>query len=61
MDPLKLQVIGIKKLLLELETNKAADPDGIPAVALKSCADIMACFLHILFSKSLSEHSLHDD
>lgn len=52
---------GILSLLNNLKVEKAIGPDGIPNHVLKSCADIISCFLFIIFTRSLQNASLPHD
>lgn len=61
MNELTLDHNGIRKLLGNIKLGKAPGPDGIPNIVLKSCADIIASYLLIIFTKSLESGRLPDD
>ena len=44
---------GVKKLLLDLNENKASGPDNIPSRILKVAAEPVSYCLHLLFTSSL--------
>lgn len=46
---------AVKKVLAELNVNKAPGPDGIPALVLKQCSLSLASPLAKLFSNSFRE------
>ena len=55
MKPIKIDTPGIKKLLSNLDPNKANGPDNIPGKFLKTCASEMADIYSILFQVSLDQ------
>ena len=50
----------VRKLLGSLDTSKAKGSDGIPAFLLKSCADLLAPSLTLIFNASLAVGSVPD-
>lgn len=50
---LEISCTGIYNLLLSIDTNKSAGPDGIPNMFLKRYAEWNARYLAIVFRKSL--------
>ena len=50
----------VRKLLGSLDTSKATGSDGIPAFLLKSCADLLAPSLTLIFNASLAVGSVPD-
>ena len=52
---------GVKKLLLNLNVNKATGPDMIPAFILKTAADEITPLLTKMFQKSLDEGIVPQD
>ena len=54
-------VDGIKVLLNTLQPKKSSGPDNIPSWILKECADEIALILQIIFTQSLSTHTLSQD
>lgn len=61
MDDIAIGYNGIVKLLLSLKTGKAPGPYEIPNYVLRNCADIIAHYLVILFTKSLEDGSIPKD
>ena len=55
MKPIKINNSGIKKLLSDLDPNKANGPDNIPGKFLKTCASDMADIYSVLFQASLDQ------
>lgn len=51
----------IKKKLLELNTDKAQGPDGIPAKVLKELSEDLVKPLYILFTKSITDMTIPND
>ena len=56
-----INVEGVAKLLSDLQSHKAHDPDGIPAYLLKETATSMAPLLTLIFKASLHQHQLPTD
>ena len=52
---------GVKKLLDDLDCNKATGPDLIPTRVLKECSTVLAPILAELFQKSIDTGSIPDD
>lgn len=52
---------SIRKLLRNMKLVKAPGPDGISNIVLKSCADIVASYLLIIFMKSPESGRLLDN
>ncbi|XP_065179965.1 CUB and sushi domain-containing protein 1-like [Sycon ciliatum] len=48
-------VARVRKLLSSIAMTKATGSDGLPGTILKSCADLLAPSLMLIFNKSLSE------
>ena len=61
MDDITVDEAGVGKLLKNINPHKAAGPDEIPAKVLKECAEELAPFLTIIFTKSLAESNVPDD
>jgi hypothetical protein len=53
-DALQFTVNEVRSVLLELDVNKGAGPDGIPPFILRNCASTFAHPLSLLYNKSLS-------
>jgi hypothetical protein len=51
---LQFTVLEVLNALLDLDTNKGPDPDGVPPLILKSCASAFALPLCLLFNRSLA-------
>ena len=49
---------GVKKLLMDLQSNKASGPDQLPARILKECAEELAPILAAIFNQSLNTGEL---
>lgn len=58
MKELVLNSDGLVKLLQSLNPNKSTGPDGIPNRVLRECSGVIAMFLYVLFTKSLSDCTL---
>ena len=58
---IKITAPGIKKLLSNLDPNKAIGPDNIPGKFLKICASEMADIYVVLFQASLDQGILPAD
>ena len=56
MPPITVGLEGVKKLLRNLNPNKASGPDEIPSRLLKAVADQIAPSLRLLFQASLNQH-----
>lgn len=50
-----VSIASVRKLLQNLNSQKATGSDGIPASLLKSCCDLLAPSLSLVFNRSLSE------
>ena len=51
-------IARVRKLLSSIAMTKATGSDGLPGTILKSCADLLAPSLMLIFNKSLSEGQL---
>jgi hypothetical protein len=51
---LQFTVDEVQSVLLGLDINKGAGPDGIPPLILKNCASALARQLFLLFNRYLS-------
>lgn len=60
-EMIRSTIMKNKELLVQSIAQKVPNPDGIPAVALRSCAGVMTCLRYILFSKRLSRQTLSGD
>ena len=49
MSPIKFSTQNVRQTLLHLDTSKSIGPDGIPAIAFKTCAPELAPVLNKLF------------
>lgn len=58
---IEITVEGVKKLLEDMEPNKASGPDQIPARILKECANEIAPILTAIFTQSLHTGELPSD
>ena len=61
MAPIEISEEGVKKLLKNSNPHKASGPDEIPAKVLKECADEIAPYLTIIFTKSLLDGCIPED
>ena len=61
VEPLKIEVNGIEKLLKNLNSSKATGPDNIPSQVLKNCAKNIAPILTIIFRHSVQTGILPQD
>ena len=61
IEPIIVNPLGIKKLLKNLNPNKAIGPDNIPGQFLKLFADDLADILSVLFQASLDQGILPTD
>ena len=61
MSKINIHPSGVKKLLEDLDTNKATDPDLIPTRVLKECSSILAPVLAELFQSSIDTGIVPDD
>ena len=61
MPDIEIKLPGIEKLLRQLNPNKAAGPDNIPAKILKTCSLELAPLLSTLFTKTLKEGKIPSD
>jgi hypothetical protein len=59
--PVTITAEGVRKLLHNLEPNKASGPDQVPARILKVCAEELAPILSTLFTQSLHSGDLPSD
>ena len=59
--PISITTTGIAKLLNNLNTHKAAWPDGISLMVLKELSSVTAPVLQIIFCRSLTTHQVPDD
>ncbi|KAG0714231.1 Death-associated protein kinase 2 [Chionoecetes opilio] len=50
----------IKLAIRELRPNSAAGPDGVPAIVLTKCCDVLAHPIYLLWRKSLDTENGHD-
>jgi hypothetical protein len=51
---LRFTVLEVLNVLLDLDSNKGPDPDGVPPLILKNCASAFALPLCLLFNRSLT-------
>ena len=51
----------VKKVITNLDSSKASDPDCIPVVVLKKCEPELSYILAKLFNKCLKESFLSPD
>ncbi len=61
MPKINIHPSGVKKLLDDLDTNKATGPDLIPTRVLKECSSILAPVLAELFQNSIDTGIVPDD
>ena len=61
MHHFSVTVQGVKKLLLDLDTHKAAGPDNIPTRYLKDCADELAPAITLIYQASLQQGEVPSD
>ena len=61
IDQIKVTDIGVEKLLKDLKPHKAAGPDAIPNILLKTCSKTLATPLSQIFQKSLDSGRLPQD
>lgn len=61
IEPLKIEVIGVFKLLKRLKINKASGPDNLTCRILKELAEELAPCLTIIFNQSLELGKLPTD
>ena len=61
IPPITISSVGIKKLLSNLNPNKAIGPDKIPGHFLKFNADDLADIYQVLFQASLEQGILPAD
>ena len=61
IDPVVVQVAGVRKLLQRLKPGKASGPDCMPKRFLKELADQLAPPLSALFNQSLESGCIPDD
>ena len=61
MPKINIHPSGVKKLLDDLDANKATGPDLIPTRVLKECSSILAPVLAELFQNSIDTGSVPDD
>ena len=52
MSPIQFSTRKVRQALLQLDTYKSNDPDGIPGIVLKTCAPELAPILNKLFKLS---------
>ena len=52
MSPIKFSAQKVRPTLLQLDTSKPKDPDGIPAIFLKTCAPGLSPIFNKLFQLS---------
>ena len=52
ISPLNIDLVGVQKLLEDLDVHKASGPDNIPPRLLKDTADLMAPLLTLIFQVS---------
>jgi hypothetical protein len=53
-ESLQFTVLKVLAALLDLDSNKGPDPEGVPPLILKSCASAFALTLCLLFNRSLA-------
>ena len=61
LEDIVIEETKVEKLLSELNTNKAAGPDGIPPSILSQASKELAKPLALLFRRTLDEGKLPDD
>ena len=61
MPMINIHPSGVKKLLDDLDNNKATGPDLIPTSVLKECGSILTHVLAELFQNSIDTGSVPDD
>jgi hypothetical protein len=61
ISQIEISVDGVRKLLEDLQPNKASGPDQIPAKILKECATELAPILTSIFTQSLNTGKLPSD
>ena len=61
MAEIKIGEAGVRKLLKDLNSNKACGSDKIPATLLKCCADEIAPMLTFIFQQSLDTSTVPED
>ena len=61
MSQIKIENAGVRKLLKDLNPNKACGSDKIPAVLLKKCAEEISPILTFIFQQTLDKGSVPDD
>ena len=61
ISPLNIDLVGVQKLLEDLDAHKALGPDNIPPRLLKDTADLMAPLLTLIFPASLNQGLVLDD
>ena len=61
MSEIKVDNTGVRKLLRDLNSNKACGSDKIPATLLKCCADEISPILTFIIQQSLDTSSVPDD
>ena len=61
IDQIIVSITGVEKLLKDLKSHKAAGPDAIPNILLKTCSKTLAAPLSQIFQKSLDSGKLPQD
>lgn len=61
MPSVNVSTAGVLKLLKHLNDNKSCGPDGIHPKILKSCAEVIAPYLTLIFQQSLDSGKLPSD
>ena len=61
LEDIQITPAEVRKELTALDINKAAGPDGFPAILLKKCADQLAVPLSHLFQKTLNTGMLPEE
>ena len=55
---ISLSVADVRKTFKQVNTHKAARPDGIPGCVLRACTDQMANVFYDIFNLSLSQSEI---
>jgi hypothetical protein len=61
ITPIKIEQMGLEKLLRQVNSNKAYGPDSIPNRILKECTEPVAPILQIILQQSLDTGDLPKD
>ena len=61
LTDIKVDTVGVEKLLLKIKPHKACGPDELPNMVLSKCAKSLAPGISTLFQKSLDSGILPKD